>query len=281
MLNSARPLNLGIVIVNWNSGGRLSRLLESVEESAGPVHQIIVVDNHSTDFSLRAARDDPQVVTIEADSNLGFGGGANLGIRRCQADYVLLLNPDITLLPGSVPQLLVEIESRPRAAIVCGELVDPNGRSQFDFQIRPLPTFWSVLSDVLFLDEVLKPLLPPRTRPTEAGPVEQPAAACWLLRKVAWSSIGGFDEGFWPAWFEDVDFCRRLREKGWEMVFVPGIRIVHEGGASLQRLGYDRFLDFYYANLLRYWRKHHPESAPFLRPAVWCGVRMRKRWARR
>ena len=106
--------------------------------------------------------------------------------------------------------------------------------------------------------------------------VEQPAAAFWVLRRAAWVSIGGFDEQFHPAWYEDVDFCQRLRQAGWKMLFYPDCEVWHEGGVAARELGHRRFTDIYYGNLLKYLRKHHP-SYPFLWLPVHLGVWIR-RW---
>ena len=104
----------------------------------------------------------------------------------------------------------------------------------------------------------------------EPRPVDQPAAAFWLLRKEAWTSVGGFDEEFHPAWFEDVDFCKRLKLHGWEVLYLPQPCAWHKGGASLEHLSYKRFIKQYYRNQLVYWRKHHSVTLPL----IWVPVKL-------
>jgi GT2 family glycosyltransferase len=77
-----------------------------------------------------------------------------------------------------------------------------------------------------------------------------------MVRRDAFDAVGGFDEQFYPAWYEDVDFCRRLTTAGWEIYFAPKAEFLHEGGYSRTRLGPDRFAQAYYSNQLRYSRKH-------------------------
>src|SRR4030095_13094409 len=87
-------------------------------------------------------------------------------------------------------------------------------------------------------------------------PVEQPAAAALMVRRDAYEEVGGFDEQFFPAWYEDVDFCRRLKDNGCEIYFARNAEFVHEGGYSADTMGSQQFLRSYYANQLRYARKH-------------------------
>ena len=91
-----------------------------------------------------------------------------------------------------------------------------------------------------------------------------------MIRRQAWDELGGFDERFWPAWFEDVDFCKRLQLSRWRILFDANAGAVHIGGVSVDRLGRRRFTRVFYRNLLRYLRKHHPLSFPFL----WLPVQM-------
>jgi GT2 family glycosyltransferase len=86
--------------------------------------------------------------------------------------------------------------------------------------------------------------------------VDQPAGACLAVRREAWDSIGGFDENFYPVWFEDVDFCRRLVDHGWKIAYCPDARFSHVGGHSVSRLPFRDRQVFWYRNMLRYSSKH-------------------------
>jgi GT2 family glycosyltransferase len=92
---------------------------------------------------------------------------------------------------------------------------------------------------------------------TMAIDVDQPAAACLMLKRPALESIGGFDESFCPAWFEDVDLCRRIHDRGGRIQYQPGARFLHHGGHSLAQMSRQEFLQIFHTNQIRYFKKHH------------------------
>jgi GT2 family glycosyltransferase len=214
-----------------------------------PRFELIVVDNCGS-----AEGDLPGWVRrIAPGRNLGFAGGANRGIASARAPAVLLLNPDARPKPGALDRLVASLAAHPDAAGVVPRLIGPAGDSQHRWQLRPLPRPWELLLHAFFV-----PVPRGAERPPERGAaIEQPAAAALALRRSALEEVGGFDEGFFPAWFEDVDLARRLARRGARLVYEPSAELVHEGGASLAELGYDRFLWIYYRNLTRYLRLHH------------------------
>jgi GT2 family glycosyltransferase len=275
-------VKLSVVIVNWNSGSYLARLIDSLSTLSENLEEVVVVDNASADSSHQGLSFASKLTVYGLEENLGFAGAANFGIAQARADFVLLLNPDLVVVPETVEKLYDLITRNTKAAIVCGALLDEKGESQEAFQIRAFPTTFSVISDAIFLDELTewiglgwaRPAAGPSTT-EEARPVDQPAAAFWLLRKEAWTSVEGFDEEFHPAWFEDVDFCKRLKLRGWEVLYLPQPCAWHKGGASLEHLDYKRFIKHYYRNQLVYWRKHHPVTLPLIWVPVKLGVLVR------
>jgi GT2 family glycosyltransferase len=270
-------------VVNWNSGALLARIVDSLSNLSPDLERILIVDNASETIE-RFEVASPIVEIERLDRNLGFAGGANLGIERSNSRFVLLVNPDIVVDSDCVRNLYRRMDLDSKCAIACGALCGLNGSPQNSFQIRRLPAFLDVVSDALFIDE-LKSLVGIRKRkqqdelvnpPDEGIEVEQPAAAFWMVRKKAWESVGGFDEQFFPAWWEDVDFCKRILERGWTIRFFPQYRISHEGGYSLGVLGYFRFVRIFYRNLLRYWRKHHRSTYPIVWLSVKTGLLIRR-----
>ncbi len=265
-------MDLSAVVVNWNSGVYLARLLHSLSPLQSELRESLIVDNASEDASLEAAADQP-VELLCLGSNQGFAQAANQGIARTSASFVLLLNPDVEVKVESVRELYDIIRDRPQAAIVCGPLVGTDGDPQDAFQFRSLPDWKQVLIDVLFINVVRRWFDRPAAKgpssakvlaPDRAIEVEQPAAAFWILRKEVWEKLGGFDSRFHPAWFEDVDFCKRLSKTHWKILYCPVQALVHRGGLARHRLGYSAFVDIYYRNMLRYFKKHHPYPYLFL-----------------
>ncbi len=145
--------------------------------------------------------------------------------------------------------------SRPirTAAGLAPRLVGPAGEPQWAWQLRRLPSPWRLLLHALPLGGEA----PIRSEPPAGARIEQPAAAALALRRSALAAVGGFDDGFYPAWFEDVDLARRLQEAGLPILYWPAARFRHRLGSTVPRLGYGPFLYIYYRNLTRYLAKHH------------------------
>ena len=272
-------MDVAVVVVNWKSGKRLGRLLDSLLPLAGELESVVVVDNASNDASsLQPPASRLPLDWLGLPENRGFAGGANLGIRRTRSRWVVLLNPDIVAESESIRRLVSRAEAHPRAGLLCGPLLDEQGIPQSKFQLRRFPSWKSVLADVLFLDELrglfgkppLGTLTLDRSERDCPQQIEQPAAAYWLLRRKSWEQLGGFDENFHPAWFEDVDFCKRLSQSGWQILFCSDCPAHHQGGYSLETLGHSQFLSIYHRNLLLYLKKHHPRAYPWL----WLPVRI-------
>lgn len=270
---------ISIVIVNWNSGELLGRCLHSLALYA-PRCETLVVDNASGDGSWHSAVGAKDVVLVRNDRNEGFAGGCNRGWRQSTGDPVLFLNPDAEATEGAIDALAAVLESRNEVWAAAGTLVDAGGNPQRGFNVRHLPTVASVAADALLIDEIW-PGNPwsdrmPAFDHTRESEVEQPAAACLMLRRATLIGLGGFDESFHPAWFEDVDLSRRIHDAGGRILYFPRARFQHVGGTSLSSLPYRDFLWRFNLNRLRYFRKHHGGSvAERVRRLLVCGMVLR------
>jgi len=238
---------LSILIVTWNSERWIDRCLRSIPAACEGLEYEVVVHDNSQD-------------------NIGFAAGTNRAFAKSRGRYALLLNPDCELEPRALTQLYDFLESRPHIAAAVPLLVDEKGETQREFQLRRFPTLGTFAAEVLLLDKLF-PRNPATARYryrdldlTEPRRIEQPAAAAMLIRRDAFEDVGPLDEQFAPAWFEDVDFCRRLAEQKREVWVVPAARVRHFGGASLEHMPVSRFIEVWYANMWRYAKK-------WLRPA--------------
>jgi N-acetylglucosaminyl-diphospho-decaprenol L-rhamnosyltransferase len=250
---------IGIVIVTYNSEAVIGPCLDAALRSGAA---IVVVDNASSD-GTRTAVVQRGVCLLTNDSNLGFAKAANQGFAVLDCTYVLLLNPDAVLSSSLEP--LREACDLPEAAGAGGLLLDAKGRPQAGFMVRQLPTPAVLAMESLLLNRLwpgnpinaayrgLKLDYAVRQR------VEQPAGAFLLIRRAVWEQLGGFDERFWPLWFEDVDFCHRALDRGYCFYYVPTAVAIHTGGHSIPALTLEMRRIYWYRSLLGYAAKHfHP-----------------------
>ncbi len=155
---------------------------------------------------------------IANHENRGFAAAVNQGVAATDAEFVLILNPDVKLLT-SVDAL---VEASERYGLAAGKLTDLNGRAQTGFTLRRFPTATALIFELFGINR-LWPSNPVNRRLSlsrsvdldQPGSVEQPAGAFLMFRRDVWERLGGFDERFHPIWFEDVDFCRRAIDSGY------------------------------------------------------------------
>ncbi len=273
---------LSIVIVTWNSERWIERCLRSLPAACeGLSYEVVIYDNASSDGTLALLPREGMRI-IRSGANEGFAAGTNQALAQSRGRYAFLLNPDCDLDPHALTRLCEFLDGHPDAAAAVPLLAGEGGGSQREFQLRRLPTLRALAAEALLIDKMF-----PRNPATahyryqdldlsEPRRVEQPAAAAMLVRREVFDAAGGFDEQFSPAWFEDVDFCRRLAEAKKELFVVPAARARHVGGASLEHMPYERFIDLWYRNMWRYARKWFPAGkAEALRWAIIAGMILR------
>ena len=265
------PGRLAILIVNWNARDLLLRCLGVPRPPSPPGHRRRQRLGGWERRRGRAAlsRGDAGAIADESRLRGRRQSRAARGAvgRGPKADCLLLLNPDTVATAGAIDALAAALADRRAIGAVGGRLVHPDGSPQTGFNVRRFPTLGSFAMDLLLIDQVwpdnpwtrryLARDLDRRPATPRPMDVDQPAAACLMVRAAAFDAIGGMDERFHPAWFEDVDFCRRLRAAGYRIRFEPRATFVHQGGVAMRTLGLGRFSSIWYANMERYVRRHH------------------------
>jgi GT2 family glycosyltransferase len=224
------------VLVNYNSGTELRRALESIEREASGSWEAVVVDNASTDGSEAAALDFPPVRLVRNRDNVGFARGVNQAVTQCHAGRILVMNPDCQLMPGSLSPLMAILDGDAKCAIAAPRILDPDGSPQGNARGDPdmltgLFGRTSSLRRTLPGLEVARRNVVDGTRNDESIGVDWVSGACMLARREAMASVGGFDERYFMYW-EDADLCRRLRERGYTIRYVPTAAAVHRVGHS-------------------------------------------------
>jgi N-acetylglucosaminyl-diphospho-decaprenol L-rhamnosyltransferase len=252
---------IGIVIVTYNSQSEIGGCLDAAGQSGA---EIVVVDNASTDGTIGEVRNRGVRLVANA-TNRGFAAAVNQGFAALATPNVLLLNPDAELAGGL--EALSKACRLPGAAAAGGKLLDAEGRPQIGFMVRQLPTPLVLILEVLLLNRIW-PNNPVnrRYRGLQLNynmriPVEQPAGAFLMVRRAVWQELGGFDESFFPLWFEDVDFCRRALDRGHQLYYVPEAVARHRGAHSISQLSVEKRRIYWYRSLIRYSAKHFRPSS--------------------
>ena len=260
-------IELAIVIVSYNARGDLQACLCQLRDHPPhATHQIVVVDNASTDGSAAAARAfGSTVVGIDAGDNLGFARGSNVGIAATDSRLILLLNSDTVPPPGAIDQLIATLDGRDDVAVVGPRLIDGAGRLEISFgpMIAPWAELWQkslVWAHARGLP-VLAALAERRAR--RARLVDWVSGACLLVRRADAHAVGGLDERYF-LYAEDVDFCASVRARGRHILFTPSAEVVHRRGRS-GRHAPAATETAYRRSHLAFYRKHHRLWHPALR----------------
>jgi N-acetylglucosaminyl-diphospho-decaprenol L-rhamnosyltransferase len=261
---------VAIVVVTHQSGEFIGSCLDSVR--AIPDAEILVIDNASTDSTCGKVVE-RGVQLIANPVNAGFAAAVNQGVRATSAPLILLLNPDARLESGL--ESLIRCFEDPSTAGAGGLLTGEDGIPQTGFMARNLPRPAALALEVLGINRVW-PGNPVNwhyrclgNNPMASAFVDQPAGAFFMFRRSAWLQLGGFDDRFWPIWFEDVDFCARLRSANFAVRYEPSARAIHQGGHSLETVPTDIRKKYWYGSLLKYAAKHYQ---PIAFAGVCCAV---------
>lgn len=273
---------LSVVIVNfcqWKNTGRLTRQLRRSEAVRRGAAEVVIVDNHSPANKLtRKLRKMSGVSVFRNGRNTGFAKAVNRGSRLSRGEWVLLLNPDVTVPEGFLDEVLDAAQRwpaiDPRAGVIGFQLRHRDGTRQASS--GPFPTLLSTVSGLVL----------PRSRRkcrhqplTERKAVPWVTGGCLLVRRDCFQQIGGLDENFF-LYYEDVDFCQRARAAGWSVWYEPSLRVTHHFPLHARKVPAPLRLVTRHA-LLTYSRKHWPGwQSRLLSGLVWIEATVREGLAR-
>lgn len=261
---------LSVIIVSYNTSKLTLRAVGAVLDQKGPVLEVIVVDNASSDGSAQAlAQTWPQVQLIALQHNLGFARACNLAAGVARGRFLLLLNSDAYPVPGALDAILDFARRWPYAGIWGGRALHPDG------QLNPRscsrrPTLWSVISQAAGLSALFPnseffnaEAMPGWCRSDERH-VDIVIGHFLLIEQNEWKRLGGFD----PAYFmygEDVDLCLRAARIGARPAITPKAEVVHDEGSSQSQAPRDAQI---LAARIRYSVRHLPKKQQWI--ATWC-----------
>jgi GT2 family glycosyltransferase len=252
---------LSIVIVSWNTKHLLHDCLVSLQpELQGRQAEIFVVDNGSTDGSPEHVESAfPGVILIRNKDNLGFSKANNLALRRCRGRYICLVNSDIVVLPSCFDGLLTYMDQHPDVGVIGPRILNPDGTIQLS--CFGVPNYWNMFCRVFALDTLF-----PKTRlfgqrmmnyfdHSEVRKVDILNGCFLMVRKEALQETGLLDERFF-FYGEDMDWCKRFRDRKWEITFYPESMAVHYGGASTAKSPIKYYIEMHRTDM-QFWEKHY------------------------
>jgi GT2 family glycosyltransferase len=269
-------VKLSVIIVSWNTKDLLRACLSSLhKEIAALEAEVFVVDNDSSDGSAAmVAAQFNSVKLIANATNRGFAAANNQALALASGDYILLLNPDTEVQPGGLPFLIEFIERHPKAGIVAPQLLNSDGSIQRS--CRQFPSFLGMTYELLGLSRMFSHVQKFRQykmldwNHDDERQVDQPEGACLLVRRAVIEQVGKLDEGFFML-FEEVDWCYRIKQAGWEIWFTPGAKVVHHYGQSIKQVKAKMILSSH-RGMYRYWRKHHRGRRWYLDAPAYAGL---------
>lgn len=249
------------VIVSWNCRAYVLECLASLgagENACGM--ELIVVDNASTDGTVEAvAARFPHVRLIRNARNLGFSRANNIGLQLCRGRYICLINADVVVPPGCIPQMVGYLTEHPDVGLVGPRMLCPNGRP--GDAVMKFPTVWNTFCCAMGLHRLfpasglLGGFVMADFDSSTTQEVEVLTGWFWMTRREALRQVGGLDEQFF-MYGEDIDWCYRFHRAGWRVVFYAEAEALHHCAASSNNSPQRFYIEMQRANL-QYFRKHH------------------------
>lgn len=268
--------DISVIIVSWNVRDLLRDCLDSIRASAGAGQivlsapgvepasgalavEVIVVDNLSSDGTPDLLRRDyPWVRLVEPGENTGFTRGNNIGMLHSRGELLFLLNPDTVVLGDALPRMAAHLAEHPQIGALGPQLLNADGSVQSSR--RRFPTLETAVFESTWLEwlapaRVLDSYYVRDAADDQTVGVDWVQGAALMVRRSVLAQVGGFDESFF-MYSEELDWQRRIKEAGWEVVYFPEAQIVHYGGKSSEQVAAQRHI-YFQTSKVRYFRKHH------------------------
>lgn len=262
-------MDLSIIIVSYNTKDLLRNTIKSVINTVERIsYEIILVDNNSKDGSVSMVKEEfPQVVLIENGENLGFPKGNNLGIKKAKGKYVLLLNSDTVVLYNTLDSCVEYMESNNNIGTLGCKVLLSSGELDHACK-RGFPTPEASLYYLLKLDKLF-----PKVKKfgeyrlsyigeDEESEIDSLTGAFMMVRREAIEKVGLLDESFF-MYGEDLDWCYRIKEDGYKVLYYPKVSIIHYKGASSRKKRWKTLYEFHRAMIIFY-NKHYRVKYNFL-----------------
>lgn len=285
-------MTLSIILVNFNTCDYLLQSLASIKkyiDLPSKEYEVIVVDNASQDDSVKAVHEHfPKVRLIKNPQNTGYAHANNLAMKQAKGDYIFLINSDAELTSsGKITTLLAYMDEYKRVAVVTPKVMTPDGSLDWACH-RGFPTPWSALTyfsglEKMFPSVALFSGYHQMWKSLDSiHTIDACSGAAMIVRKTAIDEVGLFDERFF-MYAEDIDWCYRFKEHKWDIVFHPGVTILHHKyksgiGKTEETQTKRRTSQSFYDTMIQFYEKHYTDRYP--RPVfllVTFGIRLLQR----
>jgi len=265
-------MDLSIIIVSWNVKEKLRENLRSIFNSASSLNmEVFVVDNNSFDNSAEMVEKEfSQVSLIKNKKNFGFAKANNQAIQKARGDFILLLNPDMRVFSDTLINILKWMRENKQASVAGCHLIDELGNTikhirkfprlsdQFAITLKLPHLFAGVLNDYLRVD----------FNYGVAQKVDSIRGGFFMLRRNTIEKIGLLDEQFF-LWFEEVDYCRRVKVGGGQVWYTPAAKCVDYVGQSFSQVKRGTTQKYFRDSMLKYFKKWHPSWQYYILKTAW------------
>jgi len=258
-------MDLSVITVTWNSKELIGKQIESVASGCKDItYEEIIIDNGSSDGTADFVKKNYPAVKVIAnpDNSLGFGKANNQGVDIATGEFLLFLNPDMRVEPGSLDIILDWMKKHPDVGIVSPKLVDEHGNLNLEATPRRFPKLWEQIALILniphFFPSILDRYHMRDFDPDAEQEVDSARAAFFLMRREVVGRLGwAFDPQYF-IWYEDVDICREVWKLGYKVVYTPVITCVDYVGQSFKKRTTLWKQKVFTASMLVYFKKWEP-----------------------
>ncbi|MFH1661551.1 MAG: glycosyltransferase family 2 protein [Candidatus Falkowbacteria bacterium] len=268
MENEKKNKDLSIIIVSWNVKEKLKENLLALLKSTGDFDfEIFVVDNNSSDGSAEMIKEEfKEVKLIENKENLGFAKANNIATKQARGEFILLLNPDMRVMPDTLFNMIKWMRGNPQARIAGCYLVDENGNTIK--HVRRFPTFWDQLAIILKMPHIFPNILNKYLRADfdyeKPYKVDSIRGGFFMIR----NNGALLDERYF-LWFEEVDFCKQIKKNGGEVWYASVAKCVDYVGQSFNQVRSIKKQKYFRDSMLKYFKKWHPYWQYLILKIVW------------
>lgn len=264
-------MDLSIIIVSWNVREKLKDNLRAIYESRNINFEVFAVDNNSHDKTAEMVKKDyPQVKLIANRENLGFARACNQAIKQAKGRHILLLNPDMRVFDDTLSNMVSWLDHHEQAWVAGCRLIDESAR--LIKQIRRFPALADQLAIILKLPHIFPGILNKYLRSdfdySKSSPVDSIRGGFFMIRKETIKKVGLLDERFF-LWFEEVDYCRRVKMAGGEVWYTPNAECIDLIGQSFKQVENMVKQKYFRDSMLEYFKKWRPAYEYWLLKLAW------------